>query len=81
MNGQSSRSQKKSFNKNKKKLIRDLPRFKYKRDPKIVIGTEPRFSLKESTSLGDTVCCAWWSDRGVIRRSRKSVETIPWVNY
>jgi hypothetical protein len=45
--------------KTKKKLIRDLPRFKYKRDPKIVIGTEPRFSLKESTSLGDTVCCAW----------------------
>ena len=28
-----------------------LVRFKYKREPKIVIGTEPRFSLKESTSL------------------------------
>lgn len=32
-------------------LMPDGQQFKYKRDPKIVIGTEPRFSLKESTLL------------------------------
>eukprot|EP00434_Breviolum_minutum_P004261 symbB.v1.2.003756.t1/scaffold207.1/size268535/3 len=32
-------------------LLPDGQQFKYKRDPKIVIGTEPRFSLKESTLL------------------------------
>eukprot|EP00913_Durusdinium_trenchii_P002016 g1862.t1 len=32
-------------------LMPDGQQFKYKREPKIVIGTEPRFSLKESTLL------------------------------
>ncbi|CAE7550689.1 MAK16 [Symbiodinium sp. CCMP2456] len=32
-------------------LLPDGQQFKYKREPKIVIGTEPRFSLKESTLL------------------------------
>lgn len=32
-------------------LLPDVQQFKYRQDPKIVIGTEPRFSLKESTLM------------------------------
>ena len=55
-------------------------RFKYKRDPKIVIGTEPRFSLKESTSLGWTVainCFPWFGWEESSAQKKEGTESEP----